>query len=161
MVQFHQITTKIKRKTKKRIGRGGKRGTYSGRGVKGQKSRAGRRIRPALRDAVKRMPKLRGYQFKSIAGRPATLTLAVIDKFFKSGEIVSPETVLAKGIFNKKQIRKGIKIVATGRLDKSLRFQAVSFSAKARELVSKANKNTNKEKPKKTKDKQVKNKRGR
>ena len=52
-------------KNKKRIARGGKKGTTSGRGTKGQKSRAGRRVRPAERDYIKSLPKLRGYKFKS------------------------------------------------------------------------------------------------
>ena len=47
-------------KDAKRIARGGKRGRTSGRGQKGQKSRSGRKIRPAIRDLVQRTPKLRG-----------------------------------------------------------------------------------------------------
>ena len=57
---LHQI--QIKRKyPKTRVGRGGKRGTTSGKGQKGQKSRSGRRIRPAERELIQRLPKLRGY----------------------------------------------------------------------------------------------------
>lgn len=59
-MQLHQVQPTHKNKSKKRIGRGGKRGTYSGRGMKGQKSRAGRKIRPAVRDLIQRTPKLRG-----------------------------------------------------------------------------------------------------
>lgn len=62
-MQLHQI--EVKKKEKKRIGRGGKRGTYCGRGIKGQKSRAGAKIRPAIRDLIKKIPKIRGYRFKS------------------------------------------------------------------------------------------------
>ncbi|MCS6788951.1 MAG: uL15 family ribosomal protein [Patescibacteria group bacterium] len=62
-MRFHELKVK-KQKNKKRIGRGGKRGTYSGRGQKGQKSRAGRRIRPAERDIIIRLPKLRGFKNK-------------------------------------------------------------------------------------------------
>lgn len=58
-MQIHNLNIKINKK-KKRIGRGGKRGSYSGRGQKGQKSRAGRRIRPAERDVILRLPKRRG-----------------------------------------------------------------------------------------------------
>jgi large subunit ribosomal protein L15 len=47
------------------VGRGGKKGTYSGRGIKGQKSRAGKRLEPIIRSIIKRYPKLRGYRFKS------------------------------------------------------------------------------------------------
>ncbi|MBI3335133.1 MAG: hypothetical protein HY001_01370 [Candidatus Portnoybacteria bacterium] len=59
-MQLHQISPLHKPKRAKRIGRGGKRGTYSGRGVKGQKARAGGRIRPQLRDFMMKVPKLRG-----------------------------------------------------------------------------------------------------
>jgi len=59
-MQLHELKPTIQNKSKKRIGRGGKRGTYSGRGMKGQKSRAGRKIRPAIRDLMQRTPKLRG-----------------------------------------------------------------------------------------------------
>lgn len=59
-MQLHQLQPLYKLKDKKRIGRGGKRGTYSGRGQKGQKARAGHKIRPALRDLIQRLPKLRG-----------------------------------------------------------------------------------------------------
>lgn len=62
-MQIHELKIK-KQKGKKRVGRGGKRGTYSGRGQKGQKSRAGRRIRPAERDLIIRLPKLRGFHNK-------------------------------------------------------------------------------------------------
>jgi len=65
-MQIHQIKPKIKKKNRKIIGRGGKRGTYSGRGIKGQKSRAGRKIRPELRDIIKKLPKKRGYRFPVI-----------------------------------------------------------------------------------------------
>lgn len=63
-MQLHQIKPSHKSKSEKRIGRGGKRGTYSGRGIKGQKARAGAKKRPALRDFVKKIPKKRGYRFR-------------------------------------------------------------------------------------------------
>lgn len=59
-MQLHTLKPLHSGRSKKRIGRGGKRGTYSGRGQKGQKSRAGRKIRPAMRDLIQRIPKLRG-----------------------------------------------------------------------------------------------------
>jgi large subunit ribosomal protein L15 len=60
-MQLHQIKSSKKR-PKKRIGRGGKKGTYCGKGMKGQKSRAGAKIRPELRDFIKKIPKTRGYK---------------------------------------------------------------------------------------------------
>ena len=59
-MQLHTLQPLNSLKGKKRVGRGGKRGTYSGRGQKGQRSRAGRKIRPAMRDLIQRLPKLRG-----------------------------------------------------------------------------------------------------
>ena len=59
-MQLHELRPKTKNKPRKRIGRGGKRGTISGRGTKGQNARAGRKKRPELRDIIKRIPKLRG-----------------------------------------------------------------------------------------------------
>jgi large subunit ribosomal protein L15 len=70
-MQLHQIKPahEANNKDKKRIGRGGKRGTYSGHGMKGQKSRAGHRIRPAERDLIQHLPKLRGSGNKGVAWR--------------------------------------------------------------------------------------------
>jgi large subunit ribosomal protein L15 len=59
-MQLHEIKPIHKLKKKKRIGRGGKRGTYCGKGIKGQTSRAGARIRPEIRDLIKKIPKKRG-----------------------------------------------------------------------------------------------------
>ncbi len=63
-MQLHELRPQYKNKDKKRIGRGGGRGNYSGRGQKGQRSRAGHKIRPAIRDLIRRLPKLRGFKNK-------------------------------------------------------------------------------------------------
>jgi len=59
-MKLHDIRSLFRVYKKRRVGRGGKRGKTSGRGMKGQKSRAGRRIRPAIRDVMKKFPKKRG-----------------------------------------------------------------------------------------------------
>ena len=64
-MQLQELKPIHRLKKKKRVGRGGKRGTYCGRGIKGQKSRAGRKLKPLIRDVIKKYPKLRGYRFKS------------------------------------------------------------------------------------------------
>ncbi len=63
-MQLHELKPNYSNKKGKRVGRGGKRGTTSGHGTKGQKSRAGHRIRPAERDLIQRLPKLRGFRNK-------------------------------------------------------------------------------------------------
>jgi len=79
-MQLHDLKISIKKK-KKRVGRGGKRGTYSGRGQKGQKARAGRRIRPAERDLILKIPKLRG--FKNKAAKPKPFIIKIKDLIYK------------------------------------------------------------------------------
>ena len=83
-MQLHQLKPSHKRKRPKRIGRGGKRGTYSGRGVKGQRSRAGRKFKPAIRELMKRYPKKRGYRFKPLKLKPAIINIGILEKKFKS-----------------------------------------------------------------------------
>ena len=56
-MQIHELRPKHKNKSKKRVGRGGKKGTYSGRGGKGQTARAGSKVKPLIRELIKRYPK--------------------------------------------------------------------------------------------------------
>lgn len=115
---------KFKLKKKKRIGRGGKKGNYSGRGLKGQKSRAGRRIRPAERDIILKFPKLRGFKFKSIKAKPFVVNLDKIDKKFNEGERVDYQTLIERKIIKIPKSKKNIKIkiLGKGNLDKKLIF---------------------------------------
>jgi len=74
-MQIHQIKTIHKEKEPKRVGRGGKRGTYCGRGGKGQTARAGHKMQPVIRELIKRYPKLRGYRFGT--GKKEDLLLSI------------------------------------------------------------------------------------
>lgn len=65
-MQIHELKRKNKNKRDRLVGRGGKHAKTSGRGGKGQTARAGNKRRPELRDIIKKLPKNRGYQFKSI-----------------------------------------------------------------------------------------------
>lgn len=65
-MQIHDLKRKHKNKKDRIVGRGGKHAKTSGRGGKGQTARAGNKRRPELRDIIKKLPKLRGYRFKSI-----------------------------------------------------------------------------------------------
>ena len=63
-MQIHELKPDHPRKHRKRVGRGGKRGTFSGKGTKGQKSRAGASVKPGFRGGDtplwKIFPKRRG-----------------------------------------------------------------------------------------------------
>ncbi len=65
-MQIHNLKRTHKNKKDRLVGRGGKHAKTSGRGGKGQTARAGNKRRPELRDIIKKLPKNRGYSFKSI-----------------------------------------------------------------------------------------------
>jgi len=128
---LHHVKPAHKLKKRRRISRGGKRGGYSGRGIKGQKSRAGAGIRPAIRDMMMKLPKQRGrakHAFKSLYEKPAILNLVDVNKRFKEGDIVSPKTL------NLSQV----KILGKGEINKKLHFQNILFSKSASEKIKKA-----------------------
>lgn len=128
-MQFHHLKSNTKFRKSRRIGRGGKRGTYSGRGTKGQKARAGAKIRPQERDLLKKIPKLRGYKFKSFRLRPTAVNLRDVDRKFQVGDIVSPESLLRAGLVSRiKGKMPKVKILGTGELNKKFVFKDVLLS---------------------------------
>jgi len=137
-MQLHEIRPNHKKKKRKRVGRGGKRGTYSGRGMKGQRSRAGRRMKPAIRSLIKRYPKLRGYRFNPTRLKPAVVNIGILEKKFKSDEIVSPETLLKHGLIRKiKGKTPAVKILAEGKLTKKLVIERCVLSKTAKSKIEK------------------------
>lgn len=138
-MQLHQL--KKKKKNKKRVGRGGKRGTYSGRGIKGQKSRAGRKMQPMIREVIKRYPKLRGYKLNPKYKMEVILSLSVLESNFQEGEKVSPQSLLKKKIIRKMKGRMPkVKILARGELKKKLDFENITFSQKAEKICTPSSK---------------------
>jgi large subunit ribosomal protein L15 len=134
-MQLHQLQPTIKSKNKKRIGRGGKRGTYSGKGQKGQKARAGHRIRPAERDLIQRLPKLRGYKFKAFRPKPAILNLSDLEKKIK-GDIINRETLLQAGLI--KKTAQSVKILANGEIKKPFKIEGIKISESAKKKIEAA-----------------------
>ena len=118
-----------------RVGRGGKRGTTSGRGTKGQRSRSGHRIRPAERDYIQRLPKLRGYKNHPLVASHV-FRLNQLIGFNLSGEI-TPRSLSQAGIVN---FRKGteIKIIGGGIVSKPLKLKGIAVSKSVREAIIKA-----------------------
>ena len=136
------------RKNRKRVGRGlgsGK-GRYSGRGIKGQKSRAGSHAMRAGFEGgqmplTMRIPKLRGKTSKDAMpiGPFRTYTQPVnlgdLDRF-DAGEEVTPESLKAKGLI--RSVKKDVKLLGSGELSKKLKISVHAASATAREKVEKA-----------------------
>ncbi len=139
-MQLHQI--KFKLKDKKRIGRGGKKGNYSGGGMKGQKARAGRKIRPALRDYILKWPKLRGTGNIKLEKKVFEVNLNNIEEKFNPGEKVSVETLKIKKILKIPKSIKNfqVKILGKGSLTKPLIFdKSLIFSSQALEKIYQSN----------------------
>ena len=135
-MQIHQIKPKHKLKKKKRVGRGGKRGTYSGRGIKGQKSRAGRKLAPVIRELIKKYPKLRGYRSQNNAKNIAVVNLKDLDKNFKDSEIVNPKTLLEKKLIRRIKGRvPKVKILGKGELTKKLTIEDCEMSENVKEKL--------------------------
>lgn len=127
------------------MARGGKRGKTAGRGTKGQKARAGHRIRPEIRDIIKKLPKLRGHgknRARTVSDArivPVVVNLRALEAHFDSGASVSPEALLAKKLV----ARRGgklpvIKILGSGELSKKLTVSGCAISASAKTAVEKA-----------------------
>ena len=138
-MQIHELKPKHKNRTKKRVGRGGKKGTYSGKGNKGQKSRAGRKMVPIIREFIKKYPKLRGYRAFRIENYFAIVNLEVLEKNTTDGEIINPENLLKKGLISKmKGKTPKVKILGTGKLTKKLVIENCKVSKTAKEAIEKA-----------------------
>ncbi|MCD5396535.1 MAG: uL15 family ribosomal protein [Candidatus Pacebacteria bacterium] len=137
-MQIHQIKPLRKKKKEKRVGRGGKRGTYSGRGIKGQKARAGRKFQPIIRAILKKYPKLRGYKFSPQKKEMAILNLEVLEKEFKEGERVTPKILVERKIIRKIKGRvPPVKILGRGEISKKLIIEKCLLSESAREKIEK------------------------
>ena len=138
-MQLHTIQPSHKKVVRKRIGRGGKRGTYSGRGMKGQKSRAGAKVEPIIRQFVKRYPKLRGYRAKIRRKVYQLVTLTTLEKSLDDKAVVTPKLLLEKNITSTMKGRMPlVKILGTGDVTKAFTIQGCEISASAKAKIEKA-----------------------
>src|SRR3989338_5501291 len=120
-MNLSQLKPNTVRKSKKRVGRGGKRGTFSGSGSKGQKSRAGAGVKPGFRGGDNRIwqlfPKKRGASKKHGSSRPQVLNLTDLNKF-KDGDTVTLEILIQSGLVSGDV--RDVKILSNGALNKKL-----------------------------------------
>jgi large subunit ribosomal protein L15 len=137
------------RKDRKRVGRGlgsGK-GRYSGRGLKGQKSRSGsHKMRPGFEGGQNplymRLGKQRGPYSKDAMpmGPHRTSTqpvnVASLEERFDAGAEVTVEALVEKGLI--KNTRTDVKLLGQGELKKTLSITVHAASASAREKVEAA-----------------------
>ena len=140
MKQHEMYPAAGSRKCAKRVGRGqgSGHGTYSGRGCKGNKARAGFSVRPGFEGGqlplIKRLPEKRGF-VNLFANRYNTVNLSQLSSFAKGAE-VNPEELRSAGLI--KSLSAPVKILGTGEIDRKLTVKAHKFSATAKEKIEAA-----------------------
>lgn len=134
-----------KYKKRRRIGRGPGSGfgKTSGRGHKGQGSRAGFRQHPAFEGG--RMPMIRRIPKRGFNNRWAltvvSVNVAELEQLFDDGAEITPKTLAEKGRLNRKF--DVLKILGDGELTKKFQVTAHRFSKSAQEKIEKAGGSTN------------------
>lgn len=122
--------------TRRRVGRGGKRGTTSGKGTKGQRARSSGRKRLAmkgLRKTLMALPKQGG--FRSRYPKVAKVTLESLEQRFQSGDVITSKSLVAKGLIRSVD---PFKVLGSGSLTKALIIKAAGASANAKLAIEKA-----------------------
>ena len=128
------------RHARKRIGRGNAsgHGTYSGRGLKGQKARAGGGVKRGFEGGqlplVRRMARKRGFtNIFRVEYEPINISRLAR---FPAGSEVTVETLASAGII--RDAKKPIKVLGDGELKAALTVRAHKFSATARQKIEAA-----------------------
>lgn len=133
-MQIHQLKVN-KKKSRKRVGRGGKKGTYCGTGMNGQKSRSGFSRRATFEGGqstlTEHTKKKRG--FKSVAKGSQVVSLEKIDAKFKEGEVVTIESLKINKLI--KDVKIPVKILSDGELSKKIVFEKVLVSKSAEKKI--------------------------
>lgn len=128
-----------KNKKAKIVGRGSKRGKTAGRGTKGQKARSGHRIRPHIRDSIKKLPKLRGRgknMNKAFRTNATAVNLSTITAHFKAGDKVRPSTLFATGLIRRHSgVLPSVKILGGGTITEAVVVYDCDVSPAARTKI--------------------------
>ncbi|MDO8495000.1 MAG: 50S ribosomal protein L15 [bacterium] len=147
-MQLHELKLKNQPRQARRVGRGGKRGTFSGKGSKGQQARGARlgvdfrggnqpiwKVFPKKRGSTKKTDIKHRY-FQTEAAAIPVINLGKINQLFSAGDTVSPATLLEKGLIHVRN--KKVKILGQGELDKKLKFSGLIFSQSAKDKILKS-----------------------
>jgi len=128
------------KRARKRVGRGDSsgHGTYSGRGCKGQKSRAGYKMNRGFEGGqlplIRRLPRKRG--FTNIFRTEYSVVNIGNLSIFEAGGEVTPERLVEAGVL--KSLRHPVKILAEGDISHPLVVKAHRFSAAAKAKIEAA-----------------------
>ncbi|OGZ67925.1 MAG: 50S ribosomal protein L15 [Candidatus Staskawiczbacteria bacterium RIFCSPHIGHO2_02_FULL_42_22] len=138
-MQIHQLQPKHKSKDRMIVGRGGKKGTYSGRGGKGQTARSGRKMTPIIRELIKRYPKLKGYRSFVLEDNTVVVNISALEKHCSDGELVNPLFLVKKKIIREVSGKMpAVKILGDGTITKKIIVEHCKISKSAKEAIEKA-----------------------
>ena len=141
MMEHDIAPPKGARRRRKRVGRGDAAGggSYAGRGMKGQKSRSGWRLRPGFEGGqlplIKGLPMKRGFnnRYKTYY---ALVNLDTLQERFEANSRVTPEMLRGLGII--RRVNRPVKVVGDGELGHPLTVVAHKFTASARAKIEAA-----------------------
>jgi large subunit ribosomal protein L15 len=113
-------------------------GTYSSRGLKGQKSRAGRKPRLGFEGGqtrlIKRLPRRRGFT-NPFRKEYSPVNLRDLARF-PAGTEVTPELLKESRVL--RSLRRPVKVLGGGSITRPLVVKAHGFSASARQKIEAA-----------------------
>jgi len=138
-MQLNDLQPKTDKDDKKRVGRGGSRGKTCGRGHKGQLARAGGTPRPQIRDRIKKLPKLRGYDNNPVQEKPVAVNVGSLADVVEEDTHVTPQLLVNAGLIQKKGNRiPPIKILGHGSIDTAVIVAGCDISDTARKKIAAA-----------------------
>ena len=140
-MNIHEVHEGIdKNKKRKRLGRGtgSGLGKTSGRGHKGQRSRAGHSQHPTFQGGampmIRRIAK-RGFNNK-FAAQIGEVNVADLEQYFEAGDEVTMQSLKAKALANYRY--SVLKILGKGEITKKLTVSAHRFSESAKKKIEAA-----------------------
>jgi len=128
------------RKSKKRVGRGNGsgHGTFSGRGIKGQKSRSGLQLQRGFEGGqlpiIKRLPRKRGF-FNPFRVEYSPVNIESLN-CFEAGTEVTTEMLYKLGLID--SLTRPVKILAKGEIEVSLTLKVNKYSEAAKAKIEAA-----------------------
>jgi len=112
-MQINDLKITSARKKRKTVGRGGKKGTYCGKGCKGQKARSGAHIDPLFEGGrstlIDHMKKKKG--FKVHRAKSVVIKFSALTKKFKSGDEITLEALVKNNLLKGTEACQGVKIL--------------------------------------------------
>lgn len=125
IMQSNTLKLNDGKKKRKTVGRGGKKGTYSGRGMKGQKARSGSHVDPLFEGGrstlIDHMKKKRG--FTSLRAKKVVVKFGALSEKFENGAQITLDELVKKNLIVQRDAKRGVKILGPKVKGKEFTFE--------------------------------------